>query len=82
MSARSSKISRRKSKLVSIIKMTQQHISLPYLVLIFSGLCINGEFLVQAKKKKKKKRVMMALNRSVEFKSSNPKPSAAECFGT
>ena len=25
---------------------------------------------------------MMALNRSVEFKSSNPKPSAAECFGT
>ena len=28
------------------------------------------------------KRAMMALNRSPEFKSSNPKPSAAELFGT
>ena len=28
------------------------------------------------------KRAMMALNRSPEFKSSNPKPSAAELSGT
>ena len=28
------------------------------------------------------KRAMMALNRSPEFKSSNPNPSAAELFGT
>ena len=31
---------------------------------------------------KKNKRAIMALNRSPEFKSSNPKPSAAELFGT
>ena len=30
----------------------------------------------------KNKRAMIALNRSPEFKSSNPKPSAAELFGT
>ena len=35
---------------------------------------------VSKKNKKKNKRAMMVLNRSPEFKCSNPKPSAAELF--